>query len=178
MFIVLLTKEGRQRVKLQAEMSIARRIQVSLLPSSAITAGEALCGGDHDPRKRGRGRLFRFPGAARRAPCRLYRRRRGARRGVGDTRRYGEERVPGAYRPRPLTRSDAHLPERDACRARRTEDVHHCGVPALRRVRVSPHGSQRRDTPRRSASTAGDQSRSCGPPARPSAWTAMPRSAS
>jgi hypothetical protein len=45
MFIFLLTSEGRLRVRLEAEMSIARRIQKTLIPSSGLAAGGAEAAG-------------------------------------------------------------------------------------------------------------------------------------
>ncbi|HTY59189.1 MAG TPA: PP2C family protein-serine/threonine phosphatase [Bacteroidota bacterium] len=60
MFIVLLTNEGRQRARLQAEMSIARAIQLSLLPSSPITAGKTEAAGITAPASEVGGDYFDF----------------------------------------------------------------------------------------------------------------------
>jgi hypothetical protein len=60
MFIVLLTNEGRHRLRLEAEMTIARRIQVSLIPSAAITAGRAMAAGITIPASEVGGDYFDF----------------------------------------------------------------------------------------------------------------------
>lgn len=60
MFIVLLSNEGRQRARLQAEMAIAREIQLSLLPSSSITAGKARAAGITIPASEVGGDYFDF----------------------------------------------------------------------------------------------------------------------
>ncbi len=60
MFIVLLSSEGRQRARLQAEMSIARRIQLSLLPAGSITAGRAQAAGITVPASEVGGDYFDF----------------------------------------------------------------------------------------------------------------------
>jgi len=60
MFIVLLSNEGRQRVKLQAEMLIARKIQMSLLPSSSVNAGNAQAAGITVPASEVGGDYFDF----------------------------------------------------------------------------------------------------------------------
>jgi serine phosphatase RsbU (regulator of sigma subunit) len=60
MFIVLLTNEGRQRVRLQAEMSIARRIQQTLIPSSGLATGRAEAAGMTVPASEVGGDYFDF----------------------------------------------------------------------------------------------------------------------
>jgi len=60
MFIVLLTNEGRQRVRLEAEMSIARKIQLSLIPSAAISTGAAEAAGLTVPASEVGGDYFDF----------------------------------------------------------------------------------------------------------------------
>ena len=60
MFIVLLTREGRQRVRLQAEMSIARKIQLSLIPSGGITAAGGNAAGITVPASEVGGDYFDF----------------------------------------------------------------------------------------------------------------------
>jgi serine phosphatase RsbU (regulator of sigma subunit) len=60
MFIVLLTNEGRQRGRLQAEMSIARRIQLSLIPSGGITTGAGEAAGLTVPASEVGGDYFDF----------------------------------------------------------------------------------------------------------------------
>jgi serine phosphatase RsbU (regulator of sigma subunit) len=60
MFIVLLTSEGRQRARLEAEMSIARRIQQTLIPSSGLSAGRAEAAGMTVPASEVGGDYFDF----------------------------------------------------------------------------------------------------------------------
>jgi serine phosphatase RsbU (regulator of sigma subunit) len=59
-FIVLLTREGRHRVRLQAEMSIARRIQQTLIPSSGLATGRAEAAGLTVPASEVGGDYFDF----------------------------------------------------------------------------------------------------------------------
>jgi serine phosphatase RsbU (regulator of sigma subunit) len=59
-FIVLLTREGRHRVRLQAEMSIARRIQQALVPSSGLVTGRAEAAGMTVPASEVGGDYFDF----------------------------------------------------------------------------------------------------------------------
>ncbi|HEX7572218.1 MAG TPA: SpoIIE family protein phosphatase, partial [Bacteroidota bacterium] len=60
MFIVLLTSEGRLRARLEAEMSIARRIQQTLIPSSGLATGRAEAAGMTVPASEVGGDYFDF----------------------------------------------------------------------------------------------------------------------
>jgi serine phosphatase RsbU (regulator of sigma subunit) len=60
MFIVLLTSEGRQRARLEAEMSIARRIQQTLIPSLGLVTGRAEAAGMTVPASEVGGDYFDF----------------------------------------------------------------------------------------------------------------------
>jgi serine phosphatase RsbU (regulator of sigma subunit) len=60
MFILLLSNEGRQRVRLQAEMSIARGIQETLIPASGLVTGRAEAAGITVPASEVGGDYFDF----------------------------------------------------------------------------------------------------------------------
>ena len=60
MFIILLSNEGRQRVRLEAEMSIARGIQESLIPATGILTGTAEAAGVTIPASEVGGDYFDF----------------------------------------------------------------------------------------------------------------------
>jgi serine phosphatase RsbU (regulator of sigma subunit) len=60
MFIVLLTSEGRQRARLEAEMSIARGIQETLIPSLGLVTGSAEAAGMTVPASEVGGDYFDF----------------------------------------------------------------------------------------------------------------------